>query len=158
MLGLTFKESGTSLEDIISALTVELEKLSGRSFDRQASGDGAAASKSSSRDRAEPRPERRGVPPGRKTLTASRIEQSIVDAGLKRRRGRRDRRGGRYGKGRRTSRAASGGPGQVETGAAASAVIESLAANLAGGFEATGFEVTGASKSAGISEALSRAV
>ena len=152
MLGLTFKESGSSLDDIISALTVELENLASRSFDHQASGNAAVAGKSGSRCRAEPRLQRRRLPPGRKALPASRIEQSIANAGP-----------GRpaewlYGKGRPPSRAASSVLGQAESDAEASAAIESLIANLTRACEAAGFEVTGSSRSAGTGKALSRAV
>lgn len=158
MLNLAFKESGSSLDDIISALIVELEKLRGQPFDRQASDDQPVAGKSSLRGRAEPRPHEQRPHPGREALTASRIEQSIVDAGLKRPRRRRDQRGGRHAKGQRLPRSASGGPGQVESDLEASAAIESLADSLARVCQAAGFEVTGSSKSAGTGEALSRAV
>ena len=158
MLGLTFKESGSSLDDIISALTVELENLAGRSFDDQASGNAAVAGKCRSRGRAEPRLQRRRLPPGRKALPASRIEQSIANAGPGRPRYRQGQRSGWYGKGRPPSRAASSVLGQAESDAEASAAIESLIANLTRACEAAGFEVTGSSRSAGTGKALSRAV
>ena len=158
MLGLTFKESGASLDDIISALNVELEKLAGKSFDRQAIGGAVAAGKNTSRGRAEPRSRRRRLPSDRKALTASGIEQSIADAELRRPRRRKDRPGGRYGRGRRKPRTAPIGPGQVQTDVEASALIELVAAQLTGACEAAGFEVKGSSKSAGTGETLSRTV
>jgi hypothetical protein len=158
MLNLAFKESGSSLDDIISALIVDLEKLRGQPFDRQASEDQPVAGKSRLRERVEPRLHQQRPHPGREALTASRIEQSIVDAGLKRPRHRRDQRRGRHGKDRRLPRSASSGPGPVESDAEASAGIESLADSLARVCQAAGFEVTGSSKSAGTAEALSRAV
>lgn len=158
MLNLAFKESGSSLDDIVSALIVELEKLGRQPLDRQASDDRAVAGKSRSGGRAELRPHDQRLRAGRKALTASRIEQSIVDAGFKGRHRRRDQPRGRHGKGGRPSRAASGGLGQVEGDAEASAAIESLAGDLARICEAAGYEVTGSSKRAGTGKALSRAV
>jgi hypothetical protein len=146
MLNLAFKESGSSLDDIISALIVDLEKLRGQPFDRQASEDQPVAGKSRLRERVEPRLHQQRPHPGREALTASRIEQSIVDAGLKRPRHRRDQRRGRHGKDRRLPRSASGGPGPVESDAEASAGIESLADSWPGFARPPVLKLQGAAK------------
>jgi hypothetical protein len=162
MLKLDFKESGRSLDDNIAALIVELEQLPGGPFERQAHEDRPAAGGRSSRRRGLAPPRRQWLQRSREVPTASGIERAVSDARLSGPRYRRDQRRSRHEKRRRPSQAASSGLRQVQNEAEAMAAIKSLSdglvRDLVRACEEAGFEVTGGSKSAGIGEALSRAV
>jgi hypothetical protein len=153
MLKLGFKESGSSLDDNVSALIVELEKLAGRAFERQAHEDRPTAGGRTSRERRQAPPSGQWPHRSREVPRASGIEQSISDARLSGPRHRRDQRRSRHQKRQRPSQAASGSSGQVQNEAEAMAAIKSLADDLVRACEEAGFEVTGSSGSAGSGKA-----
>ena len=125
MLNLTLKDSGSGLEEMISALMVELEKL-------------------------ERPPAQQGLPPGH---ALPRREQRIADIPVTGSRHRRDRRVRRRDTGRRLSQRGTGGP-KVPRDAEDITAIRSLIDALMRACREAGFETTTSGEHAGTGNEL----
>jgi hypothetical protein len=144
MFNLTLKENGDSLNDGITVLIAELEKLT-------AAGSGLVDSDRGPAGKRSPSGTRRPFWQARRShvLTASLTEEPISDArvdhpGLRRRRGRPTER-------RRLLKAAAEGPSAAQNDTEAAAAIHSLAAYVVRGCQTIGFRVEGTQGSEAVS-------